>query len=125
MSDDVMDRLSRALHTALHGECPAYPGGGKACNTMVCDCLSPYAEQTPEELVAALAERLRAAVVAGRLRVDEAQRQFGYDSLEFAEARAVWLEVVAALGERVGTEQVQRWLHEAAYAFTRVQESPA
>lgn len=58
------DKINRTLHYILHGECPAYPGSGAACNTMICDCSSKWEDVTTEELVAELRARLSGSPAA-------------------------------------------------------------
>lgn len=43
-------------------------------------------------------EKIIAAIRSGRTEVDKTQREFGYDSMEFASARAAWHETITPLG---------------------------
>lgn len=58
----------------------------------------------------------RDGLVAGRLRVDDAQSAFGYNSMEFAEARAAWHAVIKAMQDVLGDPVVAGWLREAVDA---------
>lgn len=78
-----------------------------------------YDVEQMEEGISAARSACRAAVIEGRLRVDAALAEFGYDSMEFAEARAVWLNVIRALKKRLGDEMVQGFQHEAVDESSR------
>lgn len=71
--DEAMDvtreaeyRFNVKLHTALCGECPAFPGCGEACSTLTCDCC--HDDASTDDLLAdvaklrARADRYRAAL---------------------------------------------------------------
>jgi len=60
------DAFNVALHTALCGECLAFPGCGEACHTATCDCC--HDDATTDDLIAdvaklkARADRLQATL---------------------------------------------------------------
>ena len=96
---DECERVNVALHTALCGECMAFPGCGEACNTATCDCC--HDDATTDDLIAEIGVKL----ATPRAETDETRE---------AVAWGIWHYNGDLVGLKRTKDEAERWCEGSA-----------